>query len=129
MAARSTVELRDLALDTRIGTYGPGDTVPEQHLLDLTLWIDPSLVLIAHDGMEHVFDYDPLVAEIERLARDGHFATQERLMTRMVQACAAFAQIEAVEIVLRKLPVRGRSGSLGVRLWVDHATLAGLRTG
>lgn len=127
MTARSTVELRDLALDTRIGTFAPGDTAPDQHLLDLTLWIDPSLVLIEQDGMDHVFDYDPLVAEMERLARDGHYETQERLMTRMVQACAACPQIEAVEIALRKLPIRARSGSLGLRLWVDGTTLNDMR--
>lgn len=127
MTPRSTVELRDLALDTRIGTYATGDTVPEQHLLDLTLWIDASLVLIEQDGMDHVFDYDPLVAEIERLARDGHYKTQERLMTRLVQACADCPQIEAVEIALRKWPIRARSGSLGLRLCVDAATLASMR--
>jgi len=124
---RSTVELRDLALDTRIGTYGPGDTVPDRHLLDLTLWIDPSLVLIEQDGMDHVFDYDPLVAELERLARDGFYETQERLMTRMVQACAACPQVEAVEMALKKLPIRAGSGSLGLRLWVDSAALIRMR--
>lgn len=127
MNVRSTVELRDLALDTRIGTYGPGDTVPDRHLLDLTLWIDPSLVLIEQDGMDHVFDYDPLVAELERLARDGFYETQERLMTRMVQACAACPQVEAVEMALKKLPIRAGSGSLGLRLWVDSATLIRMR--
>jgi dihydroneopterin aldolase len=125
---RSTVELRDLVLDTRIGTHAPGDSVPDQHRLDLTLWIDPSLVLIEHDGMDHVFDYDPLVADMERLALDGPYETQERLVTRMVRACARFPQIDAVEIALRKMPIRGRSGSLGLRLWVDSSTLASMRT-
>lgn len=127
MTVRSTVELRDLALDTRIGTFGVGDTAPDQHLLDLTLWIDSSLVLIEQDGMDHVFDYDPLVAEMERLARDGPYETQERLMARMAQACASFPHIEAVEIALRKMPVRGQSGSLGLRLWLDSIALAGMR--
>ena len=53
-------------------------TLPRQHLLDITLGVDPSLVLIAQDGMAHVFDYDPLVAEIDRLARDG-FTVSPRL--------------------------------------------------
>lgn len=127
MTVRSTVELRDLALDITIGSHAPDDTVPDQHLLDLTLWIDPSLVLIEHDGMDHVFDYDPLVAELERLARDGPYETQERLMTRMAHACASCVQIEAVEIALRKMPVRDRSGSLGLRLWMDNTALVGMR--
>jgi dihydroneopterin aldolase len=82
------VELRDLRLNTDIGTYGPKDVVPDAHTLDLTLWLSPALVLIAQDGMSHVFDYDPLVAEIDRLAGDGHYETQERIITRIVHACA-----------------------------------------
>jgi dihydroneopterin aldolase len=124
----SCIELQDLRLSTRIGTYGPGDTVPEYHALDLTLWIDPDWVLIPEDGMAHVFDYDPLVAEIERLAADGHYETQERLMTRIVQACAACPVINALSMALRKFPVRAGSGSLGVRLNVDGARLQHMRS-
>ncbi|MDG4648172.1 dihydroneopterin aldolase [Roseibacterium sp. SDUM158017] len=127
MTRRSAIELNDLALVTDIGTYGPGDVVPEAHLLDLVLAIDPSLVLIARDGMAHVFDYDPLIAEIDRLARDGHYQTQERLMTRIAGACARHPEIEGVEIRLRKSPVLAGSGSLGVRLVLDGEGLAALR--
>lgn len=123
----SRIELKDFHLATRIGTYAPGDTVPDYHALDLTLWIDPHLVLIAQDGMAHVFEYDPLVIEIERLAADGLYASQERLMTRIVQACAAYPVIEALEIALRKFPVRAGSGSLGVHLLVDRAQLLRMR--
>ena len=77
--------------------------------------------------MEHVFDYDPLVIEINRLAGDGHYETQERLMTRIVQACIKYPEIESLEINLRKLPVSAGSGSLGVRLSVDQTTLDKLR--
>lgn len=121
------VELRDLRLNTDIGTYGPHEVVPDAHLLDLTLWLAPTLVLIAQDGMAHVFDYDPLVIEIDRLAADGHYDTQERLVTRIVRACAAYPEIEALDIGLRKSPVRQGSGSLGVRVSVDAHTLNTLR--
>ena len=121
------VELRDLRLSTDIGTYGPHDVVPDAHLLDLTLWLAPSWVLIAQDGMPHVFDYDPLVVEIERLAADGHYETQERLMTRIASACAAHPAIQWMEIGLRKSPVRSGSGSLGVRLTLDAIATDALR--
>lgn len=117
------IELKDLKLQTQIGTYGPGAIVPKQHLLDLTLWIDSKLVLISEDVMANVFDYDPLVIEINRLASDGHYETQERLMTRITQACAQYSEIESLEISLRKLPVSAGSGSLGVRLSIDKTTL------
>ena len=123
----SRIELKDFHLATRIGTYAPGDTVPDYQALDLTLWIAPDLVLIVQDGMAHVFDYDPLVIEIERLAADGLYETQERLMTRIVQACSAYQAIEALNISLRKFPVRAGSGSLGVRLAVDGAQLKRMR--
>jgi dihydroneopterin aldolase len=121
------IELKDLKLQTQIGTYGPGAIIPKQHLLDLTLWIDEKLVLITKDLMENVFDYDPLVIEINRLAGDGHYETQERLMTRIVQACSQYPEIQALEINLRKSPVSAGSGSLGVRLKVDQTTLGDLR--
>lgn len=127
MKTNAYIELKDLRLQTQIGTYGPGAIIPKQHLLDLTLWIDSKLALISKDIMENVFDYDPLIVEINRLAGDGHYETQERLMTRIVQACAKYIEIEALEIGLRKLPVSAGSGSLGVRLLVDPITLDKLR--
>ena len=127
MSNLASIELRSLKLETQIGTYKPGDVIPNEHLLDLTLWIDSTLVLISEDDMKHVFDYDPLVVEIDRLSRDGHYETQERLMSRIIEACAQYHQIESLEISLRKSPVRNDSGSLGVRLLMDQAALAGLR--
>ena len=127
MTTNACIELKDLKLQTQIGTYGPGAIVPKQHLLDLTLWIGSKLVLIAEDVMKNVFDYDPLVMEIDRLAGDGHYETQERLMTRIVQAYSKYPEIESLEIGLRKLPVSAGSGSLGVRLSIDNATLSNMR--
>ena len=127
MSCTASIELRDLSLKTQIGSYKEGDIIPDVHLLNLTLWIDSNLVLISQDRMDHVFDYDPLVVEIEKLAMDGHYETQERLMTRIVEACASYPQIQSLEISLRKSPVRNSSGSLGVRLSVDQEDLSKLR--
>ena len=127
MSCTASIELRGLSLKTQIGTYQDGDIIPDEHLLDLTLWIDSNLVLITKDHMSHVFDYDPLVLEIERLAIDGHYETQERLMTRIVQACAAYPQIQSLEISLKKSPVRNNSGTLGVRLSIDQEDLSKMR--
>lgn len=127
MRSLASVEIRDLKLDTQIGTYGPRDTKPEFHLLDLTLRIDTKLVLISTDGMEHVFDYDPLILEIDRLGGDEHYETQERLMTRIAQACAVYPEIKTIEINLRKGPVLKGSGSLGVRLLLNEMSTNELR--
>ena len=124
----STIELTDLRLRTDIGTYGPDDIVPSAHILDLKLSIDPALVLIEADGMAHVFDYDPLITEINRLACDGHYETQERLITRIAGACAAQPEITAVEIYLRKTPVTATTGTLGIRLLIKAKHLNQLRT-
>lgn len=122
MNTQAFIELRDLLLKTQIGTYGPHDTRPDVHLLDLTLGVDTSKVLISTDEMRQVFDYDPLIAEIDRLAEDGHYETQERLMTLIAQACAAYSEIKTIEIILRKAPVRKGNGSLGVRLVLNEAS-------
>jgi dihydroneopterin aldolase len=121
------IELRDLELKTDIGTYGPDDTKPDRHILDLTLGIAVDHVLIARDGMAHVFDYDPLIQEIDRLAADGRYETQERLMTRIAGACAAHPTILHMDISLKKFPVRLGGGSLGVRLLLDEMSTAALR--
>ena len=127
MTCQARIELRDLHLSVSIGTYGPGDVVPDAHILDLTLIIAPGLVLVAADEMAGVFDYDPLIAEIAAIARSRTFETQEYLMTLIVQACAAYEAIEAVELCLRKSPVLAGTGSLGVRLILEPQDLAALR--
>ncbi len=123
----AVIELRDLHLTTDIGTYGPHDTRPDVHLLDLTLGISVDQVVIEHDGMSQVFDYDPLIVEIDRLAADGHCETQERLITRIADACAQYSAIQHIEIGLRKSPVRAGTGSLGVRLVLDETATQALR--
>ena len=124
----ASIELRDLKLQTQIGTYGPSAIIPKEHLLDLTLWIDTKLVMIKQDAMENVFDYDPLVVEIDRLAGDGHYETQEKLITRIIQLCTKYSEIKSIEISLRKSPVRAGSGSLGVRLSIDSTSLEAIRS-
>ena len=127
MPTSSHIELKDLQVAARIGTYGPDDVVPKAHLLDLTLTIAADLVLIAQDDMALVFDYDPLIRQIDALARDCHYGTQERLITRIACACAAYPAITALDICLRKCPVLAGTGSLGVRLILDAEALSGLR--
>ena len=123
----AVIELTNLTLPTKIGTYAPGDTVPEAHVLDMTLSINASQALIESDGMMHVFDYDPLVAEIYRLASDGHYETQEWLISRIARACSGYTEITALVIGLHKHPVRDGSGTLGVRLRLNKNDLANLR--
>ena len=127
MTLQASIELKDLKLRCTIGSYGPGDTVPDEHVLNLTLSIDAGLVLIPEDGMEYVFDYDPLVLEIDRLAADCYYETQERLISRIVQACSVYSEITSLEISLRKSPVHNNSGSLGVKLHLDAVALNQLR--
>ena len=127
MTSTACIELKDLRLNTQIGTYASGATIPDQHLLNLTLWISTKLILISEDLMDQVFDYDPLILEIDRLAADGHYETQERLATRIVQACARYPEIESLEISLRKTPLRESSGVLGIKLYLDESSLTSMR--
>jgi dihydroneopterin aldolase len=127
MTIKSCIELRDINLTTQIGTYAPDESVPGQNLLDLTLWVHTELILIATDDMKNVFDYDPLLKEIDRLAGDGHYETQEWLIKRIVTACASYSEIKALEIALRKSPARVSGGSLGLRIRVSEDAMSSLR--
>ena len=120
------IELRDLQLHADIGTYGPNEIRPDIHLLDLRLGIAVNQVVISQDDMANVFDYDPLVMEIERLA-NGHYETQERLITLIATACAAYTAIQRIEITLKKSPVRLGGGSLGIQLSLDEIATNALR--
>ncbi len=122
MVCVSKIVLKDLSLTTNIGSYGPKDVIPKEHVLDMSLQIAPDLVLIENDGMEFVFDYDPLIKTIEKLARECHYHTQEYLLTRIVQACTKYTEIEGVTLNLRKTPVL-KNGALGVEISVDKEYL------
>ena len=133
MTRQARIELRDLHIPASIGTYGPDDVVPDSHALDLDLTISPDLVQVASDDMGddmgNVFDYDPLIAQIAAIARSRKFETQEYLMTLIVKACAAYSQIDSLQICLRKSPVLAGTGSLGVRLIIGEEDLAAMRRG
>jgi dihydroneopterin aldolase len=128
MKKQAFIELFDLELNTEIGTYGPSDVQPDVHLLKLLLEIDTNQVLISCDEMRRVFDYDPLIKEIDRLAGLYKFETQEYLMTLIARACAAYKEIKTIDIGLRKAPVRNGNGSLGVRLTLDELATNELRS-
>lgn len=129
MQARIVLEGLDLPLD--LGTYAEGDTRPDAHLLDMALMIDPDLVVVPGDAMDHVFDYDPLIETITALASERHYETQESLMTRIARACAREGAVKAASIRLYKRPVLrdesgAGSGSLGVEVSLDRAELDAL---
>ena len=125
---RAQVELTNLDLNIEIGTYTDSDVVPDRHTIDLTLEIEPSLVLIDKDQMDRVFDYDPLISKIQNLTGGRRYETQERFITLVVEECAKFREIESVQILLRKSPVSRSSGELGVRLRINEPDLKKLRT-
>jgi dihydroneopterin aldolase len=127
MTAEARIELRDLQIAAAIGTYGPEDVVPDEHVLDLTLNLAPHFVHVAADDMAQVFDYDPLIARIDQIARARHYETQEYLMSRIVAACAVYSQITGLDMCLRKRPVLHGTGSLGVRLVLGEVELEALR--
>ena len=126
---RARIELTDLILNIEIGSYSSKDIVPDKHILDLALLIDPTLVLIDEDEMDRVFDYDPLILEIQRKAEEMRYETQEHFITRIVDECVRYREIKSIEIFLRKTPVLGLSGELGVRLEVEEPDVINLRNG
>ena len=124
---KSTIELFDYELDVIIGTYNDNEIVPDKHILDLTLSIEPSLVIIEQDTMDEVFDYDPLIKCINTLAKRAHYETQEMLITLIVRECSNYNVIKGLDLFLRKSPVSHSTGKLGVRVILDEKDLSKLR--
>ena len=127
MTRAAKIELRDLEIIAAIGTYGVEDVIPDVHILDLTLTIAPDLVQVPADAMLLVFDYDPLIAQIDRIARNQRYETQEYFMTLIANLCAGYDQIAALDVCVRKRPVLAGTGSLGVRLTLGEGDMAALR--
>ena len=125
---RANIELLNLVLNIQIGSYTKSDVVPDKHILDILLSINPELVLINDDKMDRVFDYDPMIRAIQQMAAEMHYETQERFITRIVDICAKEEEIIDVEIFLRKSPVCGSSGELGVRLKINELDLKALKS-
>ncbi|MGP9790820.1 dihydroneopterin aldolase [Roseinatronobacter sp. NSM] len=125
MTGQARIAMRGLHLPCTIGHYPTGTVAPDLHLLDLILTISSEHVLVAADEMAQVFDYDPLLAQISRIACARHYVTQEYLLTRIVRVCAAYKQITALEAKLRKSPVGG--GTVGVELILKSEDLEKLR--
>ena len=69
--------------------------------------------------MSKVFDYAPLISEIDQLTKNTHYETQEWLISRKVFTCASFEAIKAIELFIRKQPVMNKSGELGMKLVVE----------
>ena len=124
---KSTIELLDFELDVVIGTYKDDEIAPDTHILDLTLLIEPSLVIIDKDKMDDVFDYDPLIKGINTLAKVAHYETQEMLITLIVKECSKYDAIKGLDLFLRKSPVSHSTGKLGVRIILDKKDLNKLR--
>jgi dihydroneopterin aldolase len=124
---KSTIELLDFELDVVIGTYKDDEIVPDKHILDLTLSIEPSLVIIEKDTMDEVFDYDPLIKCINTLAKEVHYETQEMLITLIVKECSNYNAIKGLDLFLRKNSVSRSTGKLGVRVILDEKDLSKLR--
>ena len=126
---RANIERTNRVLNIQMAASPESDVVPDKHILDIVLSIDPELVLIDDDKMNRVFDYDPVIREIQRMAAEMHYETQERFITGIVDMCAKEEEIMDVDVFLRKFPVCGSSGELGVRLKINELDLKAFKSG
>jgi dihydroneopterin aldolase len=125
----ATIEIRDMKLQARIGHYPDGTVAPRSHLLDMTLGISAAQGLVPQDGMDAVFDYDPLLAGIAEIAGAQHYVTQEFLLTRIAHLVAHTPGISTCRMYLRKSPGPYAAGSVGLEIRLSCADLAGIRAG
>ena len=131
MTLSSSIELTGVPIKAQIGIFEAGGADPYEHTLDLKLEIDSALVFIERDGMQNVFDYDPLLESIHQISQNKHYETQEMLASLIVRCCAAFKEIRAVEICLKKFRANGHGGTvcgmIGVTIQLSAQDFAALR--
>lgn len=127
MSLVTTIEFEGLPLKTHIGSFGPGVPDPYEHSLDLMIVVDSLLVLIDEDDMERVFDYEPLLAQIDEIAQERQYETQEMLMTRILACCSGYGAIQGVEMCLKKTQPQSGESTIGVRLLVSGEQFEALR--
>lgn len=120
MTQHAQIRLNDLTLPCHIGTYETDDIIPDAHILDMVLYLDKSWVVINDDQMDRVFDYDPLIRNLLHVAGAQKYETQEYLISLMFQRCFDHCEIHAVDLYLRKSPVRS-DGALGVQVSLTRA--------
>ena len=122
----SYIELKNLPLDAKIGEQDHENT-QYRHYLDLKFSIETGYVLLKSDHMQKVYDYDPLVANIKKLASSVNFQTQEYLTNCILNLCLEEKKIMDLEIFLYKKSATGSLGSLGVRLLISSTEMSSLR--
>ena len=127
MTQHAQIRLNDLTLPCHIGTYETDDIIPDAHILDMVLYLDKSWVVINDDKMDRVFDYDPLIRNLLHDAGAQKYETQEYLISLMFQRCFDHCEIHAVDLYLRKSPVRS-DGTLGVQVSLTRAEFENLNS-
>ncbi len=94
--------------------------------------VGASLVFIDHDGMQRVFDYDPLLDEIHQLCNQRQYETQELFASQVVRCCAVHQSIKSLEVCLKKFrpDTSGGTvcGTIGVKLDVNQDALIAIRS-
>jgi hypothetical protein len=76
-------------------------------------------------NINDLYEYE--VSDATARYKRAYEETQERLITRIALACAAYPAVKTIEICLKKCPVRTGSGSLGIRLTLNETETQGLR--
>ena len=97
MAYQSSVKLRGLSLNCDIGSYGINEVVPNKHRLDMELLVE-NLILVDHYKMDNVFDYDPLVEEINQISLWQIYARKPDYF--ILKACPKYHQVKVIIISL-----------------------------
>ena len=123
----ATIELTDLQLSACIGEHSAAEILPEIHILDLVLTVNPDLVCTDIDKMSDVFDYDPVLDQIYILTKGKRYETQEYLISLIARSCAHFKEVIKVDVSIKKMSKGAVNGKLGVRLVLDEEGLKRLR--
>lgn len=114
MPSRTTLLVRDLLMECRIGIY-PNEKGRGQRVR-VSIEIDVDLPPPQADGIGEVLNYERFVTGAQKLATAGHINVVETLAERIAAMVLAAPHTVATRVSVEKLDVYPEVGSVGVRI-------------
>jgi len=108
------VFVRDLVLEASIGVHRHEKRGRQPIRVNIDLTVDD--ILPIEDRLDHVVDYEIIVAGVRSLVASGHINLVETLAERIAALCLSDRRVAAARVRVEKLEVVAEAVSVGVEI-------------
>ncbi len=106
--------VRDLDAPARLGVHPHEKNGPQLVRINLQIAVVDATF---EDRIDHVTDYETLVADIRKVALKAHIALVETLAERVMGVCFDRPEVRAVRVRIEKLEAIEDCGGVGVEMF------------